>query len=394
MSDELIAESTGFAETADQAVLDARKAFQEAEARYKEEIREEAQRVRAAGGLFILGTERHESRRIDNQLRGRAGRQGDPGESRFFLSLEDDIMRLFGSERVMGMMEKLGVDEDTPIEQKMLSGAIENAQKQVESRNFQARKTVLEYDDVMNTQRKVIYEQRQKVLDGEDVQQSIQGMIRSMIERAVATVTDEEGRLDAEGWESAMAPFRGVFLLPGQFAANQAYLDEKGADGMTELLTETAKNLYARKEEAYGPAVMRELERVIMLRVVDEYWMDHIDAMTELRQGIGLRAYGQNDPVVEYKREGFEMFEQMIAAIQEETVRRLFMVRLQPNASVQRERVAKVTGESAGSDGTVKKQPVKKVVKIGRNDPCPCGSGLKWKKCTCAQYHPEGAARE
>ena len=390
MSDELIAESTGYAETDNQEILDAREAFRAAEAKYKDEIRAEADQVRAVGGLFILGTERHESRRIDNQLRGRAGRQGDPGESRFFLSLEDDIMRLFGSERVMGMMEKLGVDEDTPIEQKMLSGAIENAQKQVESRNFQTRKSVLEYDDVMNTQRKVIYEQRRKVLDGEDLQQSIQSMIHTMIERNLQGHLGERSELDAEGWEEAVKPFRGLFLRGDELRLTDADLAGKSVEELTEQLFQRAQDIYRRKETEYGPAIMRELERVIMLRVVDEYWMDHIDAMTELRQGIGLRAFGQSDPVVEYKREGYEMFEQMIAAIQEETVRRLYLVRLQPNASVKRERVAKVTGESAGSDGTVKKQPVKKTAKIGRNDPCPCGSGLKWKKCTCAEYHPEG----
>ena len=390
MSDELIAESTGYAETDNQEILDARAAFRAAEAKYKDEIRAEADQVRAVGGLYILGTERHESRRIDNQLRGRAGRQGDPGESRFFLSLEDDIMRLFGSERVMGMMEKLGVDEDTPIEQKMLTGAIENAQKQVESRNFQTRKSVLEYDDVMNTQRKVIYEQRGKVLDGEDLEQSIQSMIRTMIERNLQGQMGERSELDAEGWEEAVKPFRGLFLRGDELRLTDADLAGKSVEELTEQLFQRAQDIYRRKETEYGPAIMRELERVIMLRVVDEYWMDHIDAMTELRQGIGLRAFGQSDPVVEYKREGYEMFEQMIAAIQEETVRRLYLVRLQPNAGVKRERVAKVTGESAGSDGTVKKQPVKKTAKIGRNDPCPCGSGLKWKKCTCAEYHPEG----
>ena len=390
MSDELIAESTGYAETDNQEILDARAAFRAAEAKYKDEIRAEADQVRAVGGLYILGTERHESRRIDNQLRGRAGRQGDPGESRFFLSLEDDIMRLFGSERVMGMMEKLGVDEDTPIEQKMLTGAIENAQKQVESRNFQTRKSVLEYDDVMNTQRKVIYEQRGKVLDGEDLEQSIQSMIRTMIERNLQGQMGERSELDAEGWEEAVKPFRGLFLRGDELRLTDADLAGKSVEELTEQLFQRAQDIYRRKETEYGPAIMRELERVIMLRVVDEYWMDHIDAMTELRQGIGLRAFGQSDPVVEYKREGYEMFEQMIAAIQEETVRRLYLVRLQPNTGVKRERVAKVTGESAGSDGTVKKQPVKKTAKIGRNDPCPCGSGLKWKKCTCAEYHPEG----
>ena len=389
LSDELIAESTGYADTDDEEILNARKLFAEAEAKYKEEIKEEAEKVRAAGGLFILGTERHESRRIDNQLRGRAGRQGDPGESRFYLSLEDDIMRLFGSERVMNMMESLGVDEDTPIEQKMLSNAIESAQKRVESKNFQTRKTVLEYDDVMNTQRKVIYEQRRKVLDGDNLKDSVQNMIATVISDAVHGHMGEQKHLSAEDFRAATAPFRGVFLAPNDLALTDSELEQYSADELADMVKQRAADLYARKEKELGEPLMRELERVIMLRVVDEYWMDNIDAMTELRQGIGLRAYGQNDPVVEYKREGYEMFENMIAAIQEETVRRLFLARVQVGGEVKRERVAKVTGESGAADGTVKKQPVKKADKIGRNDPCPCGSGLKWKKCTCAEYHSE-----
>ena len=389
LSDELIAESTGYADTDDEEILNARKLFAEAEAKYKEEIKEEAEKVRAAGGLFILGTERHESRRIDNQLRGRAGRQGDPGESRVYLSLEDDIMRLFGSERVMNMMESLGVDEDTPIEQKMLSNAIESAQKRVESKNFQTRKTVLEYDDVMNTQRKVIYEQRRKVLDGDNLKDSVQNMIATVISDAVHGHMGEQKHLSAEDFRAATAPFRGVFLAPNDLALTDSELERYSADELADMVKQRAADLYARKEKELGEPLMRELERVIMLRVVDEYWMDNIDAMTELRQGIGLRAYGQNDPVVEYKREGYEMFENMIAAIQEETVRRLFLARVQVGGEVKRERVAKVTGESGAADGTVKKQPVKKADKIGRNDPCPCGSGLKWKKCTCAEYHSE-----
>ena len=381
LSDELIAEATGFAETDNQEILDARRRYAEAEAKYKEEIQQEADKVREVGGLFILGTERHESRRIDNQLRGRAGRQGDPGESRFFLSLEDDIMRLFGSERVMGMMERMGVDEDTPIDAKILSGAIENAQKQVESRNFQTRKTVLEYDDVMNTQRKVIYEQRRKVLDGENLQESVQNMLTTVISNEVNAHMGELKHMDAEGWRETCAQFRGVFLRPDEFKFSDHELEQYDAQGLIDLLHERAADLYGQKEKALGEPLMRELERVMMLRVVDEYWMDHLDNMTELRQGIGLRAYGQSDPVVEYKREGYEMFEQMIAAIQEETLRRVFLARIQTGASVKRERVAKVTGESAGGDQTVKKQPVKKVKKPGRNDPCPCGSGKKYKKC-------------
>ena len=389
LSDELIAESTGYADTDNEEILNARKMFAEAEAKYKDEIKAEADQVRAAGGLFILGTERHESRRIDNQLRGRAGRQGDPGESRFYLSLEDDIMRLFGSERVMGMMEKLGVDEDTPIDAKILSNAIENAQKQVESRNFQTRKTVLEYDDVMNTQRKVIYEQRRKVLDGENLKESVQAMLSTVISTEVQAHMGELKHMDAENWREVCAQFRGLFLRPDEFKFTDEELQQYDAQALTALLQERASDIYARKEAELGEPLMRELERVMMLRVVDEYWMDNIDAMQELRQGIGLRAYGQNDPVVAYKKEGYEMFESMIAAIQAETIRRIFLARVQVGATtVKRERVAKVTGESAGSDGTVKKQPVKKGQKVGRNDPCPCGSGKKYKKC-CGMHEDE-----
>ena len=389
LSDELIAESTGYADTDNEEILNARKMFAEAEAKYKDEIKAEADQVRAAGGLFILGTERHESRRIDNQLRGRAGRQGDPGESRFYLSLEDDIMRLFGSERVMGMMEKLGVDEDTPIDAKILSNAIENAQKQVESRNFQTRKTVLEYDDVMNTQRKVIYEQRRKVLDGENLKESVQAMLSTVISTEVQAHMGELKHMDAENWREVCAQFRGLFLRPDEFKFTDEELQQYDAQALTDLLQERASDIYARKEAELGEPLMRELERVMMLRVVDEYWMDNIDAMQELRQGIGLRAYGQNDPVVAYKKEGYEMFESMIAAIQAETIRRIFLARVQVGATtVKRERVAKLTGESAGSDGTVKKQPVKKGQKVGRNDPCPCGSGKKYKKC-CGMHEDE-----
>ena len=389
MSDELIAEATGYAETDNEEILNARQMFADAEAKYKDEIKEEAEKVRAVGGLFILGTERHESRRIDNQLRGRAGRQGDPGESRFYLSLEDDIMRLFGSERVMGMMEKLGVDEDTPIEQKMLTNAIENAQKQVESRNFQTRKNVLQYDDVMNTQREVIYKQRRQVLDGEDLQSSIQNMIHTMVENAIQGHMGEQKHMDAESFREATALFHTMFLQPGELALTDEELQKYNEQQLVELVENRAKEVYAAKEQEIGSPLMRELERVLMLRVVDEYWMDQIDAMNDLKQGIGLRAYAQTDPVVAYKKEGYEMFEQMVAAIQEETLRRLFLVRLRKNEEVKRERVAKITGESGASDGTVRKQPQRKAIKIGRNDPCPCGSGLKWKKCTCKQFHPD-----
>ena len=389
MSDGLIAEATGYAETDDQEILNARQQYAQAEAKYKDEIRAEADKVREVGGLFILGTERHESRRIDNQLRGRAGRQGDPGESRFYLSLEDDIMRLFGSERVMGMMEKLGVDEDTPIEQKMLTNAIENAQRQVESRNFQTRKNVLQYDDVMNTQRKVIYEERRKVLDGEDLHEAIQAMLHNTVENAIQGHIGEQNHMSAEDFREATAVFHTMFLHPGELALTDEELQQYTTEQLVELVEGKAKEVYAARENEFGEQLMRELERVLMLRVVDEYWMDQIDAMNDLKQGIGLRAYAQTDPVVAYKKEGYEMFEQMIAAIQEETLRRLFLVRLRQNQEVRRERVAKVTGESGASDGTVQKQPQRKVIKIGRNDPCPCGSGLKWKKCTCKEYHPD-----
>ena len=393
LTDDLIAEATGFAETDNQDILNARRMFSEAEAKYKAEIKPEADKVRAAGGLFILGTERHESRRIDNQLRGRAGRQGDPGESRFYLSLEDDIMRLFGSERVMGMMEKLGVDEDTPIEQKMLTNAIESAQKQVESKNFQQRKSVLEYDDVMNTQREVIYKQRRQVLDGEDMKASMENMIRTTIHNAIHGRMGEQKHMDAESFREALSPFRGVFLLPDELKLTDEELQKYSAEDLCAMVEERAFDVYQKKEQLLGSPLMREVERVMMLRVVDEYWMDHLDNMTELRQGIGLRAYGQEDPVVAYKREGYEMFEEMIAAIQEETVRRVFIVRIQAKngqGTVERKRVAKVTGTSGGGDGSVKQQPtVHKGQKIGRNDPCPCGSGLKWKKCTCKEYHPD-----
>ena len=399
MSDELLAEANGHAETDDQEILDARKLFAETEAKFKAEIQAEADKVREAGGLYILGTERHESRRIDNQLRGRAGRQGDPGESRFFLSLEDDILRLFGSERVQGMMERLGVDDDTPLDQKMLSGAIENAQKQVESRNFQTRKNVLEYDDVMNTQREVIYKQRRQVLDGEDIHAAIENMLTGTVTNLVSGHAGEQAHLSGEDFQAATAHLSGSVFTPAQLARFQEEAETLSASKLSDEMLATARDNYAQREQVIeqamagrmepGKSAMRELERVILLRVVDEYWMDHIDAMTELRQGIGLRAYGQSDPVVEYKREGFDMFEQMIAAIQEETLRRLLTVRIKTNEEIKRERVAKITGQSGGADGTVKKQPVKKVTKIGRNDPCPCGSGLKWKKCTCAEYHKD-----
>ena len=385
----LLAEANGHGDTEDANILAARKRFEELYAQYKPAVEAEAEEVRAAGGLFIIGTERHESRRIDNQLRGRAGRQGDPGETCFYLSLEDDILRLFGGERIQGLMDKMGVSDDTPIDAKMLSGAIENAQKRVESRNFQARKDVLDYDDVMNTQREVIYEQRRKVLAGDNLKDSIAGMIRTIISNAVNGAMGEQKHMTAEHWKDATAEFRGVFLLPDELSYTDEELEKLSANELIAKLEERAFDIYNQKETILGEPLMRELERVVMLRVVDEYWMEHIDAMEDLKQGIRLRAYGQEDPVVAYKREGYDMFETMIAAIQDETVRRIYITRVKER--VERKAVAKVTGESGSgtSDGTVKKQPVRKKIKIGRNDPCPCGSGLKWKKCTCAAYHSD-----
>ena len=380
LTEELIAEATGFAETDNQEILDARKLFSQAEAKYKEQLAPEADKVREAGGLFILGTERHESRRIDNQLRGRSGRQGDPGESRFYLSMEDDIMRLFGSERMQNIMETLKIDDDTPIDAKLLSGAIENAQKKVESKNFQARKNTLEYDDVMNVQREVIYKQRRQVLDGEDVGPSVHNMIHRWIESSIQGHLGEAKHFTAESFQPAIEPFQGLFFPAEEMALTDDQLQSYSARQLIEKVQEAAMATYQAKEDALGAELMRELERVMMLRVVDEYWMDHIDAMEELKKGIVLRAYAQTNPVDAYKKEGFEMFEGMIQAIQEETIRRIIAARVQTD-EVKRERVAKITGQSSGSDESLKKEPVRKAIKIGPNDPCPCGSGKKYKKC-------------
>ena len=381
MAEELIVESNSFAETDDPDILAARAAYTEAYERHKKEVDAQAEQVRAAGGLFIVGTERHESRRIDNQLRGRAGRQGDPGETRFFLSLQDDVMRLFGSERVQNMMEALGIDEDTPIDAKILSGAIENAQKTVESRNYQARKSVLEYDDVMNVQRKIIYEQRRQVLDGEDLRTNIQSMVRFVVDTALHAAFGEQHHLDGEQFSQLLRQFEGVYFPQGAWVVSEDELQTLTSKDIEQQLLALLARSYEKREEQYGESVMREVERIITLRVVDEYWMDHIDAMDDLRQGIRLRAYAQTNPVVEYKREGFAMFEAMTNAIKEEIVRRLYTFRLKTNEEVKRQRVAKVTGSSAGGDKTVRRQPVVKKVKVGPNDPCPCGSGKKYKKC-------------
>ncbi len=370
--EELLQEANAYSETSDPEVLIVRKEYEDLVAGYKDEIRTEAEQVRTSGGLFIIGTERHESRRIDNQLRGRAGRQGDPGESRFYLSMEDDLMRLFAADRVLNLMNSLGLDEDTPIDAKILSGAVENAQKSVESRNFRARKNVLEYDDVMNTQREVIYAQRKKVLDGEDLRANILSMLRETIDSACAEAFGQ-----GEGAAEAVAKFDGIYFPKGTYEIPE----NADAKSLSESLYNFALAQYEKKEAAYGAPIMRELERVVMLRVVDEYWMDNIDAMEDLKQGIGLRAYGQHDPVIAYKEEGYEMFQAMITAIREETVRRMFLVRLNPTSEVKREKVAKETGASGSPESAAKPQPIRKAHKVGPNDPCPCGSGKKYKKC-------------
>ena len=390
-TDEVIAEATGFADTDDEEILKAREMFRSRMEAHKSVCSAEAEKVRAAGGLFILGTERHESRRIDNQLRGRSGRQGDPGESRFFLAMTDDVMRLLGSERIMGMMETLGVDDDTPLDHKMLSGAIEQAQKTVESRNFQTRKSVLEYDYVMNQQRNIIYDERRKVLDGEDLREHINGMIREFITGTVSDSLHGGSVENAEHLAETLAPFEKLFLRRGELSMD-SFSGRINSEKLSDALYEIAQRVYDEREKEFGldpngVPVMRELERVIMLRVVDEYWMDHIDAMAELKRGIGLRGYGNIKPIDAYKHEGFDMFEAMINGIREETVRRIYTVRVRKEAPIQRRAVAKNAAANVGGE-PVKKKPVRKVAKPGRNDPCPCGKmkpdgsrRLKYKEC-------------
>ena len=379
-TDEVIADATGYAETDNSEILEARQLFADKLRQHKEEISGEADRVRQAGGLFIIGTERHDSRRIDNQLRGRAGRQGDPGETRFYISLEDDLMRLFGGERVQAAMERMNIDEDMPIESKMLTRSIQQAQTTVESRNFQARKSVLEYDDVMNKQREIIYGQRRQVLEGMDVKDVIMNMMNTSIAHLVQNAFSGIQHLDMTSCQELLRQVEGVYFPKYAVRFSQEQLDAMDAQAVTDAFTQAAAGYYQQKEDEFTAPVMREVERVVLLRVVDEYWMEHIDAMSDLRQGIRLRAYAQTDPIIAYKKESLEMFEEMIAAIQDETVRRLYSVRLKKNEEVKRERVANATSESVGGDGTVKKQP-RKVKKIGRNEPCPCGSGKKYKNC-------------
>lgn len=381
-TDEVVAEATGFASTDDEEILAARKEFAELEAQFKDEIKDEAEQVKAAGGLYIVGTERHEARRIDNQLRGRSGRQGDPGESQFFLSMEDDLLRLFGGDRMYRVMETLNVDEDLPIEVKILSNTVESAQKKLESQNYAIRKHVLQYDDVMNKQREIIYTQRDQVLDEMDLHEKILSMFDE-------TVADNIALYAPKGHEDSwnLVGLREYYL--GWILDKDDKFGDMDSDQISDFLIERGHDLYEKREALFGSDVMRDLERMILLRNVDINWMDHIDAMEELKKGIGLRAYAQKDPVVMFKFESFDIFDEMTATIRENTVRQLFTVRLQKNEEVKREQVAKVTGTSGG-DGTDAKRPtVRKGAKIGPNDPCPCGSGKKYKKCCMLKEQSE-----
>jgi len=376
MTDELIAEATGFAETDDPEIIDARAQYQELNEKFKKELQPEQEAVREAGGLFIIGTERHESRRIDNQLRGRAGRQGDPGASKFFLSLEDDLMRIFGSDRVKKMVETLGLEEDQPIEAKMLSRSIENAQKNLESRNFDSRKHVLQYDEVMNEQRKIIYAQRQAVLDGQDISPTIRAMLVSVVDGAM---DDYIGISDIpEHWNlRALTDFADRNLnAMGEFVVEADELETITKEEIRERLLEVAERRYDEAEEMFGEH-MREIERILMLKVVDTLWMDHLDEMEHVKREIGLRAYGQHDPVVEYRNVGSELYEGMLESIRRDTVR--YVLNVKPRTEIKREQVAKPL--DTGGDGSLPNQPKRVKQNPGRNDPCPCGSGKKYKHC-------------
>ena len=385
----LLIEADGHGETTDVNILAVRKRFDELYAQYKPLTEAEAEEVRAAGGLFIIGTERHESRRIDNQLRGRAGRQGDPGASRFFLSLEDDLMRIFGGDRVQSLMDSLGLDEDVPIENKLITNTIESAQKKLEASNFAIRKQVLQYDDVMNQQREIIYKQRQMVLDGEDISGKLHEMMRQAIDDACTNYLNGE---TADDWDFAglRRHFMNWLCLPTDFNYTTEQLGDLTKEGIADELYKRGMDILAAKEKRYGAKTMRELERICLLRNVDSKWMEHIDNMDQLKQGMGLRGYGQHDPVVEYRIEGFAMFDEMIASIREDAVHMLLTIEIrQQNAEPKREQIAKPTGDNAPGDTGAKAPAPVRVTKIGRNDPCPCGSGLKWKKCTCKEYHPD-----
>ena len=377
-----IAEATGFNETDNKDILEARGVYRELVDKYKYDIAAEAERVREAGGLFILGTERHESRRIDNQLRGRAGRQGDPGSTRFYLSLEDDLMRLFGGDRVDAIMNALKIDENMPIENRMLSNVIESAQRKIEGRNFSIRKNVLNFDDVMSRQREIIYDQRSKVLEGENLHDNIVGMIKGSIQGNVDVFLADDSIHDNWNLDGLRDHYRGFLTADDDLRFTAQELGDISKDEIFDMLFDRAMKIYEERENMIGGELMRELERVVLLRTVDSKWMNHIDDMEELKRGIHLRSYGQHDPVVEYRKEGFDMFDEMIASIREETSRLVLTVQIKQNENIEREQVAKPTTAIHGeSDGTVKKRPVRNVQKIGRNDPCPCGSGKKYKNC-------------
>ena len=385
----LMTECDGHAETEDTEILHARERFEELCEEFTPEVKREAEVVRNAGGLFIIGTARPESRRIDNPLRGRAGRQGDPGASRFFLSLEDDLMRIFGGERVQGLMDSLGLDEDVPIENKLITNTIESAQKKLEASNFAIRKQVLQYDDVMNQQREIIYKQRQMVLDGEDISDKLHEMMRQSIDDACTNYLNGDS---ADDWDFAglRRHFMNWLCLPTDFNYTTEQLSDLTREGIADELYKRGMDILTAKEKRYGAKTMRELERICLLRNVDSKWMEHIDNMDQLKQGMGLRGYGQHDPVVEYRIEGFAMFDEMIASIREDAVHMLLTIEIrQQNAEPKREQIAKPTGEGAPSEAGAKGAAPVRVTKIGRNDPCPCGSGLKWKKCTCKEYHPD-----
>ena len=385
--EEMLAEASAFSHTDNEEILQARKTFSELNKKYKEEIAPEAEEVRRLGGLYIIGTERHESRRIDNQLRGRAGRQGDPGKSRFYISMEDDLMRLFGGERLQAMMDKMKIEDDVPIEAGMVSSSIESAQRKVESRNFAIRKNVLQYDEVMNSQRQIIYSQRDQVLNGENMKESILKMIHEAIEATVKQYLPENVPHDDWDLMGLRDHYLGWLIGPEDLHFTRGELEDLEAEHVVTELKNKADELYQKKEQEFTSPIMREVERVVLLRNVDQEWMDHIDAMEQLQDGIRLRAYAHQDPVVEYRLEGFDMFDSMIAAIRENTAKMMLTVRLRRKEEApQREQVAKETGTSSAAtasagDKTVQKQPVHKQKKPGRNDPCPCGSGLKYKKC-------------
>lgn len=377
--DELIAESTSFSDTEDEEILNARAVFKELYEEFKGKIESERNEVKEAGGLFILGTERHESRRIDNQLRGRSGRQGDMGESRFYISLEDELMRLFGSDRLTGLVAAMGLEEDEPIEQKMLSNAIENAQKRVEGKNFQIRSHVLQYDDVMNVQRDTIYKQRQKVLNGEDVTDAILKMIDEFVENTVESYTGSEDIPDYWNLEGLIGYVEQIYVPEGRISYTKDDLQTLTKDDVKQTLLDIAHEQYEAKKQELGEEMLKEIQRIILLKVVDRKWMDHIDNMDQLRQGIGLRAYAQTDPVIAYKNEGYNMYEEMLGAIGEDVIKLLFNVKLQSQIEPKRE--APIAMSTNRDEEAAPKTVVRKGDKVGRNDPCPCGSGLKYKKC-------------